>query len=466
MSHAAPRSACATIQPGATTLLRRAWLPYALALVVIGLAYWNSPNFDRDGARTTPYAGDFLQEYVGGAIVAAGESDRLYDREFYLARQQPYLGERVYFPMVYPPFYYAAVSPLSRLSVHAAAAIWAVLMVAALLAALVVMQRVGVKQPAAASNAKRVDGIAGKTAAAAVAVWLPLAAVFFTPVIESLTSSQKGTLCLLLLAATHALSRSGRPLIAGAVFGLLAFKPQLVLVIAAVMFCKRQWRFCAGGLVTGVVLVLASLAVSPQACGDYFRLATGADGYMENAGYDLHKSHTLAGLAKAAAILFPDVSVWVLWLPLAGAAVGLLAICLRSEFQPTEGPRFDVQFSALVVATVLLSPHLFTYDLTILLLPMFLLLQRLLLGLDAPPGRRSRGADKGALARDRRLAALLTLLFAAPAISVSWADTIGVQVYTLLLVWLLAELAGDLWTERGSLDTPRHVTARDWAGAE
>ncbi len=60
---------------------------------------------------------------------------------------------------------------------------------------------------------------------------------------------------------------------AGAVFALLAFKPQLTLVIAVGMLGMRQWRFLAGAAIGGLVLFGASLALSPAATLDYIRLA-------------------------------------------------------------------------------------------------------------------------------------------------------------------------------------------------
>src|SRR5207244_1042393 len=69
------------------------------------------------------------------------------------------------------------------------------------------------------------------------------------------------------------------------------------------------------------------------------------------------------------------------------AVVVVLARLLRGPLDPTS-PRFLLQFSGLVLATLIISPHTVTFDLTTLLLPLgvlsFVTLRR---GLDQGQGR-------------------------------------------------------------------------------
>jgi hypothetical protein len=220
----------------------------AATLLVAGLACLASPNFHAgfDPARG-PLGGDFLQEWIGGYLVRSGQAARLYDGPYVRALEHDaglvgfdWSGQR-YLPMVYPPFYYALVSPLSLLPLGAAGVVWAALMILFLAATQVLL-------------ARGLEGPGGRSA------WLWPCAILFAPLVQNLTSGQKGTVLLLLFAATYVLFRRGRPFWAGVVFGLLAFKPQLTLVIGAAMLAK--------GRIALVVRLLPSAARGRLRCGD------------------------------------------------------------------------------------------------------------------------------------------------------------------------------------------------------
>jgi hypothetical protein len=325
---------------------------------------------------------------------------------------------------------------------NAAAWLWAVAMVGALAAMLwlirqAVLRREGVFACWNETRSQAADR--RRTLAAALAGWAPVAAVAFMPVIECFTSSQKGTVCLLIVTATFLLLNRGRPFTAGLVFGLLAFKPQLTLVIAFAMLLKGQWRFVAGGASMGAALVGLCLLVGFDVSRQYFEFAAGTSDYMRNAGYDLEKSHCLYGFftlltGKPGALARATTMI------AAGGVILLLVLMLRGRLEPG-GRRFALQFSALVIATVLLSPHLFTYDLAILLLPGFLL--AFLLAADAVP-----------LSSSSLIAWLLALIYAVVGVSPAIAERFGVQLTVPLLVCLLTAIAWPKLPALAGLVTP------------
>ncbi|MEQ8789016.1 MAG: glycosyltransferase family 87 protein [Pirellulaceae bacterium] len=411
-------------------------LPLLAAAVIVVACYACSPNFQYvEGPEASPYAGDFLQEWIGGTIVLEGDWGRFYDPAYAQSLEHdpqvtPFEWDRSrYLPIVYPPFYYLLISPLALLPMKAAAWIWAALMIAALAAAFWLLHRAATRGDGVFAECGRTtdDAPSQRRARwAAFAPWGVVAAVAFVPVIETLTSSQKGTVCLLILTATFLLLNRQRPFAAGLVFGLLAFKPQLTIVIAVAMLLKRQGRFVAGGAATGATLVGLCLLLGGDVCRQYFDFASGAADYLRNAGYDLHKSHCLYGFFT---LLAGGAGPWAKGMTAlaAGGVVLLLVLLLRGELRPGAS-RFAMQFSALVVATILLSPHLFTYDLTILLLPAFLLLVLI-----------ARG---GETLRHASLTAWLLLgLYAAAGVSASLAAQHSLQLTVPLLVSLLAVLA-------------------------
>lgn len=414
-------------------------VPVIVAALVVATTFWCSPNFIvQNGPDAAPFAGDFLQEWLGGYIVRAGDHSRFYDVDYAIALQHdPQLvgfqwKQSEYLPIVYPPFYYVLTVPLSYLPVHLAARIWVALMTAAFAASVWLLVRASSVRTSCLAGWLPVAGqeLAANSVWFAVAPWLVTLAVFFAPLIENLVSSQKGTVCLLLLTSTFLLLDAKRPFTAGVVFGLLAFKPQFTLVIAVAMLAKRQWRFVGGGAVTGLLLIGVSLSLGWDVGRQYFEFATGMASYIYNQGYDLTKSHCLYGFFALALGLEQIVLVKVLTVVAAIAVLAMVAKSLSGELKFGE-PRFAVQFAAMIVATLLLSPHLFSYDLTMLLLPMFLLA--------VPQVRTTMTAS------DRRtvLAAVMAL-FATAGFSQDVARQTNWQLTTIAMTWLLVLLTKTL----------------------
>jgi hypothetical protein len=210
--------------------------------------------------------------------------------------------------------------------------------------------------------------------------------------------------------ATYALLRGGWPFAAGIVFGLVAFKPQLALVIAVVMLAKRQWRFVLGGATTGIVLLIVSLATSWQACEDYVQFALGTGSYLQTPGYELAKAHNWRGFFTL--LLNGQAPTWTVSIATLGASAATLYLAWRLLAGPIDAAsdKFPWQFSGLMIATVLVSPHLLTYDLTVLLFPVFLLA--------TGPVRMTRAA---------------AVMYAACAVSAPLAGALGFQMSVVVL---------------------------------
>ena len=376
----------------------------AVALPVILLVYilvW-SPNFD-----TPVPGGDYLHFYLAARMVRDGEQDRLYDFPYQIQLQRD--PARMPFPplqdsyalYIYPPFFVWFCLPFSYLPFKVGATAWVLFMSGCLIGALLILLR----------TCARSKGALG---------FALLAAFPFTPALMSIYSCQNGTLSLLILSTTYALLRGGKPGAAGAVFALQAFKPQLTLVIAGAMLCKRQWRFVLGALFGGLVLLGASLVVSPAATAVYLRM-----------GPTLLKWMDLPGISRA------DVACWRgFWRLLLGdqrahyaqaAAAASSLVTLLPLIPVLRGPldtrseTFAPKFSALVLVTIVVSPYLLYYDLTLLLIPMVL----------AACTRAVAGRSR---ARPLVWPWLTAALFAAATLSRSIAAATGIQVIVPIIV--------------------------------
>jgi alpha-1,2-mannosyltransferase len=385
------------------------WLASA---ALLALAFAVSPNYRwSDAPRPSPYAGDFLHEYVGGWLVRAGDPADLYDTvHFRNAQHDPALTgftwpRDQFFQALHPPFYYQWVAPLSRLDYRSAAHLWAALGVAALVASVLLL---------GGSDAR-------------ARPWLGVAlalSLLYTPVAETLVSGQKSTFLLLLFAATYVLLARGRPALAGAVFGLVALKPQLLLVVALAMLVKRQWRFVGGMAAAGVVLAAQSLFMGWDACTGW--LAAIADPLPQ---HELAaRAHSWLGFAQL--LLGESRSPAVLGLTVLLVAATALALTrvLRGPIV-YDSARFRVQFSAMVLATPLVSPYLYkTYDLAIFVVPLFLLARE---WFTAPPA--------SATLRRVWLVALLAV-FAMGGASAAIAERVPIQLSAVATFALLAVL--------------------------
>ncbi len=339
---------------------RASWI-LLLPVVLLVLVLFVSPNFRwADGKiRAAPYGGDFLQEWIGGQLVLSGERRRLYDLDFVkrVQHDRSRIGfewsEQDYFPMVYPPNYYLLVSPFSKISYRLATIIWAGLSTMALVLTGILLYRFY------------------PPCRGVLPVWLVAASVF-VPWIKCLTMGQKSSFLLLLLTATFLLQYHRREFWAGLVFGFLVVKPQLGLAIGVAMVWKRQSEFVLGAVLMAGTLVGLSWMYEPELWLEYLKVVTRLGDYLQTGGYQLAESHSLWGATQLTFRSLDSTSVKWIAAVLAMLLVGCIGVGLSGEIR-TDQNRYALQFASLVLATVMLSPHFYTYDLTILLLPMVLI---------------------------------------------------------------------------------------------
>ena len=412
------------------------WLGLCLPLILMAAIILFSPNFRQTQSeviRENPLGGDLVQDWVGGYIAGSAKQadrDRLYDLKFVKSIQHDpgIVGfswpRKDYFPMVYPPFYYQAMQPITLVSFPTAIKIWGVVCaIAVSMAAFLLFQ---FYRP---SRGWIGIGI--------------LAGLFFFPLITCLTMGQKSTLLLLILTATFVLLRHNKPLPAGMLFGLIAFKPHLGIVIGLTMLLKRQWAFAAGAILTVGLLVGVSWWHNPSVWHDYISVVSGMNDYVESGGYRLTQSHSLWGAMQLTfAKKFSSSVVKVIAGAVSIAVLGLLWRIMRGPVA-TSSQRFACQFSAMVFATVMLSPHFYTYDLAILLLPLLLIATALPAELKTVQRRKVYVQLVGCL---------LVALFILAGMFEQMANQTGFQFSVVIMIGVLLTLAIALPVEKLALD--------------
>jgi hypothetical protein len=113
-------------------------------------------------------------------------------------------------------------------------------------------------------------------------LWL-LGALAWYPVLYGLSLAQPDLLIVFLAAVAWRLAEVNRPYLAGAVLGLSAIKPQLLLLLPIALLFAGRWRIVLGWAASAAVLAAVSLAlIGGQGLNDYLTLLNEAQRVTNN----------------------------------------------------------------------------------------------------------------------------------------------------------------------------------------
>ncbi len=180
---------------------------------------------------------DFVSFYVGSSLALEGRFAVLYDRDVQFGRQKevaPTKDQLV--PYVRPPFYLAALAPLSLFSLHTSFWLWIVGHSLLLIACWVWAGR-----------------RFGPDALIFGALYLPTAL--------GIASGQDCVVMLAVGIGFYHLADQQRDFPAGAVLALGLLKFHLLLLLPLAMILNKRWRMLAGYAATGGLLALSSIAL-------------------------------------------------------------------------------------------------------------------------------------------------------------------------------------------------------------
>jgi hypothetical protein len=167
----------------------------------------------------------------------------------------------------------------------------------------------------------------------------------------ALVSGQSGFLSGALMLGGLRLAGS-RPILAGVMFGLLAYKPQLGLLVPIALISAGQWRTIAAAAVTGAVCVaVSSWAFGFEIWPIWFRQLLDYSGHFDPLNYLMPTIE-----ANARMLGLPERLARALQ---AAVAIPVAAVVWRA-FRAGVDERAGM---LLVVGTFLATPHAFNYDL-------------------------------------------------------------------------------------------------------
>ncbi len=353
-------------RPAPSKLTSRLALALSTLVVGLGLLIF-SPNYRWAADKgESPYGSDFLQDWTAGRMILAGQAAELYnapqfDRWQHDPQQIGFTwNPNSYYPSVYPPPYYLLVSPMAWLYYRWAAVLWLALMCAAYFAAGTICE-LGLAHYETRKTPLDPHQPTGMN-------WFWPAMLLFPASLLCFSMGQKGTLWLLLWAGTWYWHHQGKPFVAGLIFGILSIKPTLFFLLPLIMLWNGQWKFLSGASISFAGIWLAAALLLPShVWSEFLQVARGAGDYHQHAGYQLHWSSNLASYVSVVQHRLPPVVTWLILATLVGYV--LLKTFGISKFNLNNA----LHLGSALLATSLLSPHFYSYDLVVLLLPLWAL---------------------------------------------------------------------------------------------
>ena len=330
-----------------------------------------------------PLGTDFSNVYAAGTYVRDGEPDAPFDLSRQRDREQQIFGEATpFYGWHYPPFFLFVAAALALMPYGLALAVWQTVTLGLYLLTVGRILRLD-----RASSSRRLRGEGRGEGASPLGsesrtspltriaalrlhsglspqagrgdcLWL-LLAVAFPAVLINIGHGQNGFLTAALIGgALVMLDR--RPLVAGVLFGLLAYKPQFGLMIPLVLAVSGRWRCFAAAAATVALLALATTAAfGPHIWHAFFestrftRLVA-----LEQGNTGWYKIQSVFSWAR----------MWGASVPLAYALQGVLAAALAAALAAVwhgTAPH-ALKASALCLAAILATPYTFDYDMMVL----------------------------------------------------------------------------------------------------
>ncbi|HUE80062.1 MAG TPA: glycosyltransferase family 87 protein [Sphingomicrobium sp.] len=299
----------------------------AVALIILWQTGWWLYRLDG-----SPWAHDYIAQWASGFRVLSGNAALVYDWAGHSAYQARLIGapKPVELYVFYPPHFLFTTPAFAWLG-HVQASLAFLLVTASAYAASLYLW---------VRNWEKAALVAVAGGGAFYSIWW----------------TQNGFLTAALFTAGLAFLNR-RPVVAGIFFGLLTIKPQLGLLIPVALLVSGNWRAIVSATVTFLLLAIAAEAFLGEGIWEtFFTSISEASGFLQS-GNLWFKQQSLF------ALLFPIYGPGVAWvfhsiLALTVAAIVAWMWCNR-------GSHWN-KSSALMSASLLVTPYLYPYDAVLL----------------------------------------------------------------------------------------------------
>jgi hypothetical protein len=320
-----------------------------LALCLWSVYLWNMTTpglLDRAGNLKGT---DFLHFYTLGSLALAHRGADLYSMQAQTAlaaRRVPAATGIVYLPL-YPPQISLFFAPFARISYPCALALWLTLSSLTYLLCCYAIFR-------ACPNLRNHKLTIAILALAFPAFW------------HLVAWGQTSALALACFTAAYFALRSQHEFLAGLALGCLIFKPQLAIATAIVFVITFRWRIILGAILSAVAqLTAAWLYYGVGPVRDWIRILRNVPHLLPLLEPRVYQTHCLRTFWT---MLIPWPSISLALYVITAFLISVLTVtCWRSPMS------LPLRYSALLLATILLAPHLTVYDLVILAPPFLLI---------------------------------------------------------------------------------------------
>jgi hypothetical protein len=305
-----------------------------LAASLLGLAFLVVTSDGRNDRSGRPLGTDFSNVYAAGSHVLEGQPTAPFEPAKQFAREQAIFGAATqFYGWHYPPFFLALAALLALLPYAAALFVW---------------QGATLTLYACAMRA-----ITGPDRLALVLV-LAFPAVFI-----NLGHGHNGFLTVALMTGAL-LQLDKRPILAGILFGLLAYKPQFGLLIPFVLAASGRWRtFGAAAATVAALALVSTLAFGMDVWRAFLDSMTFTrEIVLERGDTGWHKIQSA----------FSWVRMWGASVGLAYLAQATVTLCVGGALVwlwRTSAP-LALKAAALLIDTLLATPYSLDYDLMLL----------------------------------------------------------------------------------------------------
>lgn len=319
----------------------------ALAVLIasgVGIAYLLVTATGLNDALGRPLGTDFSNVYAAGTYVLEGRPAAPFDIVAQQVREREIFGpDTPLFGWHYPPFFLFLAAALALLPYLAALAVWQGVTLALYLAAI----RAILRPATSALSGDRPERL------------VLLAALAFPAVFVNLGHGHNGFLTAALIGfALVQLDR--RPILAGILFGLLAYKPQFGMMIPLVLLATGRWRtFTAATGTVAALVIVATLAFGWDVWpvfldGMHFI----GDIVLGHGGIGWHKIQSLFAIVR-----MWGGSIWLAYAAQTVLSLGLAVALVWLWRRPTSSA---LKAAALCLAAILATPYSLDYDMMVL----------------------------------------------------------------------------------------------------
>ena len=287
---------------------------------------------------------DFVHFYTLGHLARSQRTDTIYNMRALHDAQVSLVPESApdIYPPDYPPQAAAMFAPFSRWSYRTALLAWTLVTIA-----LYVLIVWSAWRKVSAQLSDRMLVLA--------------ATASFAPFWNLVLNGQVSIVILLGFWLGWLALEQNRSYLAGAAFGLLALKPQFGIPLAAIVLACGEWRMLVGAL-TSVMAQAAAvwLVLGSSVFYDFAASIPVTATYADVLEAKPFNSHSLRAVTR----LLPNAIGVPLWLVLSAIVLWYTVRVWKSD-APVR-----VRLGVVMLASLLVNPHVIVYDLTMLALPL------------------------------------------------------------------------------------------------